>query len=202
VISVSLGVLKSGSIKFSPTLPEWKQEAIDALQMGLMNKIVLHFPERFWGSVSRIIHISKVKGEFPWFDSISKTSPTLVGWVACDYAIQLEELSDKEIVDKAVGVLKKFFGEDKVPDPIDYFVSKWLKNPHTLGAYSIVPPGSSQEDNDALAQDIWGRLYFCGEATSPEYLGTVHGAHISGNREAEKIIDLLFFENDPPKENS
>ena len=35
VITVSLGVLKAGVIKFVPPLPNWKQEVIDSMEMGL-----------------------------------------------------------------------------------------------------------------------------------------------------------------------
>jgi len=31
-------------------------------------------------------------------------------------------------------------------------------------------------------------LYFAGEATCPEFIGTVHGAFISGKRVAKEII--------------
>ncbi len=41
LVTVSTGVLKSGAIKFDPPLPQWKQDAINALPMGLLNKIAL-----------------------------------------------------------------------------------------------------------------------------------------------------------------
>jgi hypothetical protein len=34
-------------------------------------------------------------------------------------------------------------------------------------------------------------LYFCGEATSIKYPGTVHGAYISGKDTAMKIVKAL-----------
>jgi len=40
-VTVSIGVLQSGMIEFDPPLPQWKQDAIDALPMGLLNKIAL-----------------------------------------------------------------------------------------------------------------------------------------------------------------
>ena len=48
LVTVPLGVLKAKSIKFEPELPEWKQESIDKLGFGNLNKIVMHFGERFW----------------------------------------------------------------------------------------------------------------------------------------------------------
>lgn len=48
IVTVPLGVLKSGSIEFSPPLPPQKFEAISNLGFGLLNKIVVEFPTAFW----------------------------------------------------------------------------------------------------------------------------------------------------------
>ena len=48
IVTVPLGVLKADSIAFDPPLPEWKQEAINRLGFGALNKIVLEFPSVFW----------------------------------------------------------------------------------------------------------------------------------------------------------
>lgn len=39
VLTAPLGVLKSGSITFQPPLPEWKQEVIERMGFGLLNKV-------------------------------------------------------------------------------------------------------------------------------------------------------------------
>ena len=43
IISVPLGVLKSGNITFQPSLPEWKQQAINNLGFGLLNKVGVQY---------------------------------------------------------------------------------------------------------------------------------------------------------------
>lgn len=42
VMAAPLGVLKTGTIQFTPKLPEWKQSAIDGLGVGHENKVRLH----------------------------------------------------------------------------------------------------------------------------------------------------------------
>lgn len=37
--TVPLGVLKSGALTFHPPLPEWKQQAINNMGFGLLNKV-------------------------------------------------------------------------------------------------------------------------------------------------------------------
>lgn len=39
VITTPLGVLKSGSVKFEPPLPDWKQDVIERMGFGLLNKV-------------------------------------------------------------------------------------------------------------------------------------------------------------------
>jgi monoamine oxidase len=58
------------------------------------------------------------------------------------------------------------------------------------GSYSYIPVGVSPADRQTLAQPVGRRLFFAGEATSGEYPATVHGAYLSGVREAKRIADL------------
>jgi monoamine oxidase len=39
-----------------------------------------------------------------------------------------------------------------------------------------------------LAEPIGDRVFFAGEATYGKYIGTVHGALLSGEREANRIM--------------
>ena len=48
VITVPLGVLKSGAIEFVPPLPADRQAVIDRTGFGNMEKVVLSFAEPFW----------------------------------------------------------------------------------------------------------------------------------------------------------
>jgi spermine oxidase len=49
IVTVSLGVLKSDyKSMFTPELPVSKQNAIEGLSMGTMNKILLEFEKPFW----------------------------------------------------------------------------------------------------------------------------------------------------------
>lgn len=50
VVTVSVGVLRAGSIVFDPPLPAWKQQAIDRLRMGHMQKVILPFREDIFPS--------------------------------------------------------------------------------------------------------------------------------------------------------
>lgn len=51
LVSLPLGVLKSNTVKITPDIPEPHQRAIDKLGVGLMNKVILSFSQKFWGPV-------------------------------------------------------------------------------------------------------------------------------------------------------
>ena len=48
VLTVPLGVLQRGAIRFTPELPAEKRGAISRLGMGLLDKVVLRFRQSFW----------------------------------------------------------------------------------------------------------------------------------------------------------
>ena len=99
---------------------------------------------------------------------------------------EIEKLSDADIIEDTMTTLKYYFG-NHVSELKSYHITHWWKDPLTLGSYSFIPVGGSGEDCIALAEPVGERLFFAGEATDQYYLGTVHGAYLSGIREAQRI---------------
>ena len=63
----------------------------------------------------------------------------------------------------------------------------WMKDPFTRGAYSYVKVGGESAQAE-LAAPVGSRLFFAGEATSPEFFSTAHGARDSGERAAKEVL--------------
>jgi len=192
VVTLPLGVLKSGAVTFAPALPSAQQAAIGALGMGVLNRCTLVFPTSFWDESSDWIrYVSPRRGE--WVDWISQARPTgrpiLVGFNAAQYGTSLETQSEPAIVDSALAVLRTIFGNG-IPTPVATKVSRWGSDPFSLGAYSFNAVGSTPRMRDALAQPVGGRIFFAGEATSRQSFATAHGAYLSGIRAATEIRDF------------
>ncbi|MDE0834571.1 MAG: FAD-dependent oxidoreductase [Acidimicrobiales bacterium] len=108
VVTVPLGVLQAGTIRFDPALPTVKATAIQTLGMGTMDKVVLHFEESFWDpDVDLISYASAEPGQFiEWYNAIPWTGhPILVGFNAGRPAIEIESWSDERILTTSLGVL-------------------------------------------------------------------------------------------------
>jgi monoamine oxidase len=192
IITLPLGVLQRGQIEFAPALPEAKQEAIQTLGSGLLNKLYLRFPQAFWPKEPEFIgYISAKKGE--WMEWLNLyhylDQPVLLGFNAGRYGRVIEALSDEEIVAEGMAVLRTIYGHD-IPQPNAWQITRWASDPFALGSYSYNAVGASVDHREALAKPVQGRLFFAGEATSIEYPATVHGAYLSGQREAERIMAL------------
>lgn len=95
-------------------------------------------------------------------------------------------MSAEELIAGAKRQLESGLGRS-IPTPIGTVATQWDRDPHSLGAYSFRPVGSRDTDMDALAAPVGGRLLFAGEATIADHYQTVHGAFMSGLREAHRI---------------
>ncbi|KAJ4964805.1 hypothetical protein NE237_016654 [Protea cynaroides] len=202
LVTVPLGCLKADTLKFSPALPDWKKSSIQRLGFGVLNKVVLEFPEVFWDDTvdyfGATAEETDQRGQCFMFWNVKKTvgAPVLIALVVGKAALDGQNMSSSDHVNHAVMVLRKLFGEASVPDPVASVVTNWGNDPFSRGAYSYVAVGSSGEDYDILGRPVENCLFFAGEATCKEHPDTVGGAMLSGLREAVRIIDILNTGND------
>uniref|UniRef100_A0A6N2LNU2 Amine oxidase domain-containing protein n=1 Tax=Salix viminalis TaxID=40686 RepID=A0A6N2LNU2_SALVM len=194
--TVPLGVLKSGSIKFIPELPQRKLDGIKRLGYGLLNKVAMLFPYMFWetdlDTFGHLTDNTSSRGEFFLFYSYATVAggPVLIALVAGEAAHTFESMPPTDAVTQVIQILKGIYEPQgiTVPEPIQTVCTRWGSDPFTLGSYSNVAVGASGDDYDILAESVGdGRLFFAGEATMRRYPATMHGAFLSGLREAENI---------------
>lgn len=192
VVSVPLGVLKNNTITFTPTLPTNKINAINNTNIGNVNKFLLVWNTPFWDTNLQYIGFTpEIKGKFNYFLNIKKftSSNGLMTFAFGDYASVTESRTDSQIINEIMLNLKSIYG-NSIPNPISFLRTKWGQNINSFGAYSYATNGSTSADFDTLANEINNKVFFAGEHTERDYRGTVHGAYLSGLREASKIINL------------
>mmetsp|Transcript_11244 Transcript_11244/g.27649 ORF Transcript_11244/g.27649 Transcript_11244/m.27649 type:complete len:483 (-) Transcript_11244:204-1652(-) len=217
VVSLPLGVLQTEDVNFSPSLPQQFSRSLDALRMGTVGKVVLHFEGPFSPRIESRDGKEKKKGSFKgkledveyfWvigpahkkFEFFVNWRPMTgeniwVGYAHPDYGKTFEEANQKAILDDAMSVIvKAFLGQNPkdVPKLKKSLITNWSKDTLSRGAYTFVPVGGKFSDVEQLAKGLPERgCMFAGEHTSVSGIGTVHGAYMSGVRAASQAKTLL-----------
>ncbi|GHD20449.1 flavin monoamine oxidase family protein [Nocardiopsis kunsanensis] len=188
LLTLPLGVLKAGQVEFEPELPWEKTGAIERLGNGRLEKLFLRFDQVFWGDAEVLVHLGTESGTwFHWYAAQRVLgAPVLVCRNGGQAARSLEGMQEGEAVEHAMASIRKMFR--KAPDPVDHLLTDWMADPFARGSFSYTAVGSSDADRRLLAEPVAERVFFAGEATEVEHAATVHGAMLSGLREAGYIL--------------
>jgi monoamine oxidase len=201
IVTVPLGVLQSGAIKFQPTLSA-KQRAWSRLCMGEVVRVTLRFREQFWvgwnadgKSLRKMTFLFSEDPVFPtWWTAFPEDWPILTGWSPHRHTSQLIGRPASAIIEHAVRSLADILPIDmKVLRSllVEGHVHDWNVDPFSLGAFSYAAVGGANASQElATPEDV--TLFFAGEATATDgFNGTVHGAMSSGIRAAEQVLQSL-----------
>lgn len=193
LVTVPLGVLQKNVIAFDPVLPAAKQQAIQSVRMGVVNKFLLIWDTAFWDQQVQFISFTpETKGQFNQFLNCRKFLPAnaLMTYTFGKTAIASESLSDQQAMEMIMTHLRAIHG-NAIPYPRQMLRTRWSNNPFAFGSYSFAAAGARTTAFDTLAQHVQNRVFFAGEHTHRNYRGTAHGAYLSGLREAEKMLALV-----------
>lgn len=198
LITVSLGVLQSGNILFSPALSQQKIDAIKALGFGHVVKINLQFSEAFWknpehtgGKVLDDLFFLFSEAHIPtWWTQHPQQDALLTGWMGGPKAEALQQLSAQELEEKAIDSLLQVFAisEKKLRGLLQGAAThNWSADPYFHGAYSYEVVDGHQHIH-TLSEPEDHTLFFAGEALhAGAEIGTVEGALASGLEAARKM---------------
>jgi hypothetical protein len=197
IVTVPLGVLKAGTIAFSPALPGPKTAAIQNLGFGLMNKVFLEFNKPFWPKKMPMLSVFTEDEERSLlFVPVAlgrghDHRAVLAAFATGHQAERIERLSDAEVVAATMAEIRSVLPRAGVPEPIAFAISRWRSDPFARGSYSHMAVGASTASYADLAAPVGTALHFAGEATHARFPSTVHGAFLSGRRAAREVISLL-----------
>uniref|UniRef100_A0A7N8YDH2 Polyamine oxidase n=1 Tax=Mastacembelus armatus TaxID=205130 RepID=A0A7N8YDH2_9TELE len=215
IVTVSLGYLKKHhSTLFHPPLPLHKLHSIQRLGFGTNNKIFVEFDSAWWDPDCDIICLlwedeDTLVDQVPdvprsWIKKLfgfSVLKPTeryghvLCGWIAGHESEYMETLSEQEVSHAITQLIRRFTGNPTIT-PRRILRSQWFHDPWTLGSYSYPGKGCSVQDLENMMEPLPTKgsqsqpfqVLFAGEATHPSYYSTVHGAVLTGWREADRLI--------------
>lgn len=187
IITLPLAVLKKGDVEFNPPLPDWKQEAIDILGAGKVDKVILRFSERFWPE--DLGELTTDKTLQVWWQpgwGRADAPPILTANTGGLSGARLSEMPPQAVIDLALSELSDLFGQDVHRYFETGLFTGWGTDPYSFMGYSYVPPGGAGYRAD-LAEPVEDVLFFAGEATNVSKPASVHGAIESGLRAAKEV---------------
>ena len=200
VCTLPLGVLKlpqkdPNHVRFVPSLGRSKKDAIENLGCGLLNKCAISFESAFWQD-SDFLGLAESHYSYLVLNAMKYTQkPILIFMYGGDFAKDVEDWTDRDIVSDCLDVLKKICGIRDIPPPIDYCITRWGKEEYSRMAFTCIPPGvDGGKALAAMSQPVCDPvlpekplIMFAGEHTTPYHPSTMHGAFLSGIREAYRF---------------
>jgi monoamine oxidase len=191
IITVSTGVLRSGTIGFSPALPDWKEQAIADVPMAMLAKIPLLLNgERFGLSPFEDVLCEQQSNQDVYFLAFPFDSDMMIGFVGGGFGWEISAAGREIAVDFATGSLKRMFGADAGKHVVKGELTRWGSNPWVRGAYAAARPGRTHARAE-LGRPVADRLFFAGEALAGEFAQTCGGASLSGMATAQEVLRVL-----------
>ncbi|OBK92741.1 monoamine oxidase [Mycobacterium asiaticum] len=189
IITVPLGVLKSGAITFDPPLPEAHAHAVTALGFGVLSKSYFRFRQRNWDQENAFYqYLGAADNRWAqWFTLPAAAGPIVLAFNPGRTGRYVESAPPAELLAGAAPIAQQLFGADLV----DVRSSRWTVDPYALGSYSYHAPGSGPEDRRRLQEPVSDRIYLAGEAVGSDNPATVHGALLSGRHAAAELLRRL-----------
>ncbi|KAL0464455.1 UNVERIFIED_CONTAM: Polyamine oxidase 1 [Sesamum latifolium] len=195
ILSVSIGVLQTHLISFSPPLPRWKTEAISNCDIMVYTKVFLKFPHKFWPcgpGKEFFIYAHERRGYYTFWQHMENAYPgsnILVVTLTNGESKRIEAQPDQETMREAMEVLRNMFGPD-IPDATDILVPRWWNNRFQRGSYSNYPIYVNHQLVDDIKAPV-GRIFFTGEHTSEKFSGYVHGGYLSGIDTSKALLEEM-----------
>jgi monoamine oxidase len=192
IVTLPVGVLAAGRVRFEPALPLEKQRAIDALPMGLLTKIALRFEgDPFGQGDTFYLHRQTADQRVALYMMRPCGQDVALAFVGGDLARELERAGEAAAGEFALAPLLEIFGSGLQSRLCGVRQTCWGIDPFAMGSYAVARPGAAAM-RAVLARPLADRLLFAGEACAGDgWAATVAGAHRSGRRAAREALALL-----------
>ena len=190
IIAVPTAAIAEQRLVFAPELPE-KLAAAAGLPLGLADKLFLRLDPAFTGADSEEFLVgSTTRRETMSYQVRPLGRPRINCFFGGRFAAQLERDGIEAMSNFAIDELAGLFGGEIRRRLSPLAASFWRADPFARGSYSYAIPGHA-DDRAILAAPVDDRLFFAGEACSPNFFSTAHGAYTTGLVAAEAALQTL-----------
>lgn len=189
IVTAPTDLIADETIRFSPPLTA-KVDAARGLPLGVDDKVTLALEGAEAFPKEGNLRGASMRTEMGTYHIRPFGQPCIEGFFGGSFARQLEDAGEGAIAAHSIDEIAGFLGNDIRRKLKPLYESRWGHDPFARGSYSHALPGHAN-DRAVLAAPVDGRLFFAGEATSPTFFTTAHGARDSGERAAKEVLAAL-----------
>lgn len=186
IVTAPTNLIADEAIRFSPPLPA-KVDAARGLPLGADNKVTLALEGAEAFPKEGNLRGASMRTEMGTYHIRPFGQPCIEGFFGGSFARALEHAGEGAIAAHSIDEIAGFLGNDIRRKLKPLYESRWGHDPFARGSYSHALPDHAG-DRAVLAAPVDGRLFFAGEATSPTFFTTAHGARDSGERAAKEVL--------------
>jgi monoamine oxidase len=190
IVTVPTSILAAEELRFEPPLPD-KLAAAAGLPLGVDDKLFISLSGQIPGVEPDIYLVgSTISRETMTYQVRPFDRPAIYCFFGGRWAATLEREGEAGMFSFAAGELARLFGSDIRRQIAPLASTAWLQDRWARGSYSYALPGHAG-DRAVLAAPVDNRLFFAGEACSPNFFSTAHGAYMTGLAAAEAALASL-----------
>lgn len=190
IVTVPTTIIAAERLRFDPPLPE-KTAAAAGLPLGVDDKLFISLSGQVPGIEPDLYLVgSTTSRETMSYQLRPFDRPAIYCFFGGRWAAALEKEGEAAMFSFAAGELARLFGNDIRRRLAPLAATAWQQDPWARGSYSYALPGHA-DDRARLAAPVDERLFFAGEACSPNFFSTAHGAFISGIAAAGSALSSL-----------
>ena len=178
IVTIPSAVLASGAIDFGPAFDD-QLGAAAALPLGVANKLYLAGEDVEAFEVDTRLVGGTDRADIGAYTLRPRGRPLIEGYFGGDLARDLESGGLPAFAAQARDEIGAALGHDVARRLKPILATAWAGDPLSLGSYSHALPGHAAA-RATLATPLDERVIFAGEATSPHFFSTAHGAFETG----------------------
>lgn len=190
IVTVPVGVLKAGAIRFTPALPPRNRDALDGIGMGALTKIAMKVEgDRFGITPGTSFLEAASPSRLMNFDMFPDGKDLVIAYCGGDHARELSIAGPEAARAHVTELLAQMIGADIRKAVTGISFPAWWIDPFSRGSYSVCLPGH-EAARAQLAEPIGGRIFLAGEATAGGGAMTVGGATLAGRAAAAAVARI------------
>ena len=189
LVTVSMGVLKSNKIRFSPEMSDEKKRAIESISFPTGFKVAMKFSDKFYPDA---INCKVKSGEKVFYDIAFKKNArsNVLGFLCTGAEAQKYDTlnSEEKVISSLLQELDRMYdGKASLLYTGEYRIENWGHHEFTQGTWTQASQ-EKRSDLKLLNQPLENKVYFAGEINDPYKQMGVPGAILSGYNSIDQLL--------------